>query len=341
MWAARSTGGRGSSASGGTRSSLRPSFSSVSATTFSMPSAIDDVFQPRLVAVGAVAVVDEHAHHRVGDLGGVGRAHHHAGLAREILVPGDAAEHQAEPDAGLDAEAVLHLDRLEADVVGVLQRGDDAAAVIGDVELARQPVERALVEDVEVPLARIGPRVEQFLRIDAGGRRAGDVADVVGAGAARAQAEIGDRLHHVDGVLRLDLADLEVGAGGDMGVAAAITLGEVGEARELPVLEDAVRNPQAAHVRALRRRDVEQAVVAPAEIVRRLRRFVLLGLLLQPAIGVERMLLALELLLVVELAAGFDGAVLRAQMLGVGTGRLRCAGCAAAARPSARFEGRW
>ena len=44
------------------------------------------------------------------------------------------------------------------------------------------------------------------------------------------------------------------------------------------------------------------------------------------------MLLALELLLVGELAAGFDGAVLRAQMLGVRTGRLGGTGCAAAAR---------
>ena len=200
--------------------------------------------------------------------------HHHAGLAREILVAGDAAEQQPEPDAGLDAEAVLHLHGLEADVVGVLQRRNDAAAVEGDVELARQAVERALVEDVEVPFARIGARVDQLLRIDAGGRRAGDVADVVGAGAARAEAEIGDRLDHGDGVLRLDLADLQIGARGDVRVAAAVALGEIGEAGELPVLEDAVRNPQPAHVGVLRRRDVEQAVIAPAEIVGRLRRLV-------------------------------------------------------------------
>ena len=70
-----------------------------------------------------------------------------------------------------------------------------------DIELARQAVERALVENVVVPFARIRPRVEHFLRIDAGGRRAGDVADVVGARAARTQTEIQDRLDHVDGVL--------------------------------------------------------------------------------------------------------------------------------------------
>ena len=111
--------------------------------------------------------------------------------------------------------------------------GMHAGAVEGDVELARQAVERAVVEDVEVPFARVGPRVDQFLRVDAGGRRAGDVADVVGAGAARAEAEILDRLDHRDGVLRLDLADLEIGAGRDMRIAAAVALGEVGEAGEL------------------------------------------------------------------------------------------------------------
>ena len=42
------------------------------------------------------------------------------------------------------------------------------------------------------------------------------------------------------------------------------------------------------------------------------------------------MLLALELFLVVELAAGGDRAVLREQMLGVGAGRNRRRGLAAA-----------
>ena len=89
--------------------------------------------------------------------------HDHAGVAREVPVSRDAAEREAEPDARLDAVAVDHLDRLEADVVGVLQHRDDAAAVEADIELARQAVERAVVEDVEVPFARIGPRVDQLL----------------------------------------------------------------------------------------------------------------------------------------------------------------------------------
>ena len=264
---------------------------------------VEHVFQPRLVAVGAVAMLDEHAHHRVGDFRRVLRLHDHAGVAREIAVAGDAAEREAEPDARLDAVPVDHLDGLEADVVGVLQHRNDAAAVEADIELARQAVERAIVQDVEVPFARVGPRVDQLLRVDAGGRRAGDVADVVGAGAARPQAEALDAFDHLDRVLRLDLADLQVRARRHMRVRPAAALGEIGDAGELPVLQDAVRNAQPAHVGVLRGRDVEQPVIAPAEIVGGLRRLVLLRLLLQPVVGIERMLLALELLLIGELAA--------------------------------------
>jgi hypothetical protein len=68
----------------------------------------------------------------------------------------------------------------------------------------------------------------------------------------------------------LDLAHLQVGAGGDVGITPAIALGEVGDPGELSVRKDAVRHPQAAHIGVLVRRDVEQAEVAPTEIVRRL-----------------------------------------------------------------------
>ena len=211
-------------------------------------------------------------------------------------------------------------------------------AVERDVELARQAVQRALVEDVVVPGPRVGPRVEQLLRIDAGGRRAGDVADVVGAGAARAQAEIEDRLEQQHRVLRLDLADLEIRPRGDVRIAAAVALGEIGQARQLPVLDDAVRNAQPAHVGVLRRRDIEQPVIAPAEIVGGLGKLVVRRLLLQTRIGVERMLLALELLLVGQLLAGREHAILRRDVLGVRSARLgRRIGVHARA---ARSEGR-
>ena len=168
--------------------------------------------------------------------------------------------------------------------------------------------------------------------------RAGDVADVVGAGAARPQAEALDAFDDLDRVLRLDLADLQIRARRHMRVGPAAALREIGDAGELPMLQDAVRNAQPAHVGVLRRRDVEQAVIAPAEIVRGLRRLVLLRLLLQPVVGVERMLLALELLLVGELAARRRDAVLRLEMDRVGSGRLALAAGQRAARRARGVE---
>ena len=202
IWAVRSNGGRGATAPGTARSSLRPSFSSMQREEFLDAQAVEHVFQPRLGAVGAVAVIDEHAHHRVGDLRGVGGLHQHAGVAREIVCPVMPPRQSRNQTPGSRPKPSFTCDGLEADVVGVFQHRNDAGAVEGDVELARQAVERAVVEDVEVPFARIRPRVDQLLRVDAGGRRAGDVADIVGAGAARAEAEILDRLDHGDGVRR-------------------------------------------------------------------------------------------------------------------------------------------
>src|SRR5262249_22783697 len=142
------------------------------------------IFQPRLGPVGAVALIDEHPHHGIGHFGGPIGLHHHAAIPGETAVSGDATEAQPEPDAGLDAETILYLDRLKADVRGIFEHRDHAGAVEADIELARNAVERAVIKDVEVPLARIRSRIDQLLRIDAGGRCAGDVADVVGAGPA-------------------------------------------------------------------------------------------------------------------------------------------------------------
>ena len=224
---------------------------------------------------------------------------------------------------GASPAALVHLHCLEADVVRIFQHRNRAGAVEGDIEFARQAVKRAIVENMEMPFARERAGIDQLLRIDAGGRRAGDVADIVGAGAARAEAEILNGLDHRDGVVGLYLADLQIGARGDMGVAAAIALGEVGDAGELRRFEDAVRDTQAAHIRILIRRDVEQAEEPPAEIVGRLRIFVARAELLEALVAVERMLLALELFLIGKLLAGGEHAVLRFEGRGVGSGRLR------------------
>ena len=109
---------------------------------------------------------------------------------------------------------------------------------------------------------------------------------------------------------------------GDVGIAAAATLYEIGEPRELPMLEDAIGDAQAAHVGLLVRRHVEQAEEAPAEIIVRLGRLVGGGLRLELLVAVERIELALEFFRIRELAASLEHALLRAQSGGVGPDRL-------------------
>ena len=75
--------------------------------------------------------------------------------------------------------------------------------------------------------------VNEFLRVDAGGRRAGDVADVVGAGAASDDAQLFERRDDSQGVFRRYLADLDIGAGGDIGVSRGQSLGNAGDAPQL------------------------------------------------------------------------------------------------------------
>ena len=81
-----------------------------------------------------------------------------------------------------------------------------------------------MVQNVVVEPAGQRTGVDQLLRIDAGGGAAGQVADIVGPGAARCQTELVDRGQHLDRVSSADLADLQVRSGGDMKIAAAILL---------------------------------------------------------------------------------------------------------------------
>ena len=145
----------------------------------------------------------------------------------------------------------------------------------------------------------------------------------------RAEAEILDRLDHGDRVLRLDFAHLQVGARRHVGVAAGIASGEIGDAGELPMFENAVRDAKPAHIGFLRRRAVEQAEETPAEIIVGFRRFVFRRLFLQPLVSVERMKLALEFFWIGELAPGLDRAILRAQSRSVGPDRLGGGTCSA------------
>ncbi len=104
------------------------------------PQAFQHIFEPRLLAVGAIAVIDEAPHQGERYRRAFLRSDQQPGVAREIAVPGDAAEQDPEIDAGRDGLALADRDRRKADVVGVLEHRNRAAAVEPHVELARQAV---------------------------------------------------------------------------------------------------------------------------------------------------------------------------------------------------------
>ena len=119
--------------------------------------------------------------------------------------------------------------------------------------------------------------VEQLVGVETAVGRRGDVADVVGAGAARGEAELLESHQDADDVARTEFAELEIGAGGDVAVSAA-PLREVGEAVELVRGDFAGRQPQAEHEAVLRRRDMEEAVEFEAEAIGLVGEFVGVGM---------------------------------------------------------------
>lgn len=227
--------------------------------------AIDEVFEAGLFAVGTVAVLIKDADYGRGGCDGLIGAEEEAAVGGELAVAGDAGEEDAEVDAGGDASSFRDADGDEADVVGVGEDGDGAAVVEGDVELAREAEEIAGVGDVV--LEGVGERlyVEEFGGVEAADGGGRDVADIIGAGAARGQAEGPDRVEDVDDVPGGELADLEVGAGGEIGATGAPALGDGGKAPHLVRGERAAGGAEAEHEGILRGADIEEAMEFEAE----------------------------------------------------------------------------
>ena len=121
---------------------------------------VEHIFEPRLVAVGTISVFDIDADDRIGDLRRFFRSDDHSGVAGEILVARDAAQREAKPHARLRSETGLHLDGLKSDVVGILKHRYATGPVKSDIEFARQTVQRAFIENMEVPFARVGARID-------------------------------------------------------------------------------------------------------------------------------------------------------------------------------------
>ena len=229
---------------------------------------VDEIFETGFFAVGAVAVFKEDAQDGGSDGDSLLGGEKNAGVGGELLVSGDAAELHPEVDAGVEvALGFGEPDSVEGDVVGVGTDRDRAAGVEGDIELARETVEVAVVHNVVVHRLGEGEDVDEFVWIESSGGRGGDVAHVIGSGATGSEAELGELGENVDRVLWLDFADLDVAAGRDVAVAAAPVAGDFAESAELSGVEGAAGNAGAQHVGVLSRGDVEEAVEFEAKDV--------------------------------------------------------------------------
>ena len=198
---------------------------------------------------------NEHTQDGIADGRRIRRCDHHAGRPGKVTVAGYATERERVE------HPVRQLHGSKCDVVRILQHRHAATAVKGDVELARQAKQLAVIQDVVVDLPRDRASVDQLLRVDAGGGAAGHVADVVGAGTLAGQAQIGQAVQHLWRGTGRDFTNLQVGAGGDVDKPAAQIVGQLGHASQLRRGQNTARHTHPAHEAVLRRRDIKQAVV--------------------------------------------------------------------------------
>ncbi len=187
----------------------------------------------------------------------------------------------------------------------------------GDVELPGQVIELAVIKDELPKLLDDGQRFDELIWINAAGRVAGEIADVIRAGAASVQSDGLNSAEELDGVLGLDQPQLQVGAGRDLDVPAGELVGNRGQFAKLKAMELATGNPQPGHEGFLIRREVKQPLPFEAECVLAVRCLIRGSVLEQQWIGVEGMQLALDPFFgnqVVQVRLGGDGRRVRLEI---------------------------
>ena len=125
-----------------------------------------------------------------------------------------------------------------------------AAAVEGDLELARHGVGELLAQEGVRDLLHVGDHVENFVARQAGIRRCGDVAHRVEAGFARRQAVVGQPVHEVRNPRQGNEMVLQVLARGEMTFACRIFVGNGGQSVQLGGREFAAGDLGADHLNA-------------------------------------------------------------------------------------------
>ena len=108
-------------------------------------------------------------------------------------------------------------------------------------------------------------------------------------------------VQNANDVFRLELANLQVGARGEIGAPGTPLGSHLRQAVHLVRSENAAGNPHPQHERILRRRDIKQAVKLETKEIVRGRSAILIGMCEQLVPNIERILLMLPQLLAAEI----------------------------------------
>src|SRR5437870_380862 len=119
-----------------------------------------------------------------------------------------------------------------------------------------------------------GTRIDEFCGIEPCCGRGGNVANIVHTGAARGQPKGLQPGQHVDYIARLNLANLDIRTGRDIGVAAAKILRQISQAIKLRARQLSGWYATAQHERVLRRSYVKKSMIPKPECVGLVREFV-------------------------------------------------------------------
>ncbi len=158
-----------------------------------------------------------------------------------------AAHAAADPDLPADLAFGVH-DGLQPDIVEFDRGAVGRRCRHREFELARQ------VRELRVkarPLAKDfghGPRIEKFVRGGARELVGRDIADAIARSLDRVHLHFIEVLDHVGHIAQPRPVELDVGAGGEVAVAAVIGTRDVGELAQLPGPQRPVGDRNAEHI---------------------------------------------------------------------------------------------
>src|SRR4029077_18681046 len=130
---------------------------------------------------------------------------------------------------------------------------------VGNVEFARQIVERAVVDDDLRKFMNERQHVYQLNWINAGSRICGKIAYVIRARAASMKADGLDSAQDFRRVFRLDKAHLKISTRSNLHVTRREFLGDAGEFAQLIRLDHTAGDSKPRHKRLFVRRQKKQA----------------------------------------------------------------------------------